>query len=402
MLLKEIDQAVRSTLIELAESRSYRQYRGPYAERLESELQARVGAAGCLLASSGTAGLEIALRAFSIGAGDEVILSAYDYPGNFWAVERVGAMPVLVDTGPDSWRISMDSLRDAVNASGRCKAIIASHLHGQFQQVGQLRQLCEERGMRLIEDSCQSIGAIVEGRPAGSHGHVGIFSFGGGKLLSAGRGGAVVAQDTKTAQRLRLAAGAGSGAYELSELQAAVVLSQLPWLDRINAQCCQYFSAVVHQLHRLQGVPASKGRANWAVPYAQSLAEQASSIYQAGFLWRPDGATLCSSSSPSAGGPSPAGEPDSEHGQVGQGTVAGWEELLYRDAPRSDVLRQHLGRGFSGFHRRSGRRCSIPFPLRHAPLVADNTLVVHHRIALVEEITPAQLAHQLAAAIGIH
>src|SRR5262249_62055416 len=111
----------------------------------------------------------------------------------------VGAAPVLVDLDPASWQMSLDRLPEAVSPA--TKIIIASHLHGGQVPMAQLMAFAAERGLSVIEDAAQCPGAIVQGRPAGTWGDVGVFSFGGSKLPSAGRGRARVAPPARAAPR---------------------------------------------------------------------------------------------------------------------------------------------------------------------------------------------------------
>ena len=114
MLTTEIQQAIEASVRDVVESGGHRAYLSEHSERLISQLQAKLESEYWLLCSSGTAALEILLRAMQIEAGDEVLLCAYDYPGNFWAIERTGARPVLVDTRSDSWDLAVGGLEEAV------------------------------------------------------------------------------------------------------------------------------------------------------------------------------------------------------------------------------------------------------------------------------------------------
>jgi dTDP-4-amino-4,6-dideoxygalactose transaminase len=141
-------------------------------------------------------------------------------------------VPVLVDINPDSGQIDTAQL-DAARSS-RTKAIIASHLHGGTVAMPALRAFADQHGLTVIEDACQMPGAAVQGRVAGTWGNVGVLSFGGSKLLTAGRGGALVTRDADIVQRIRLQTQRGNDAYPLSELQAAVLVPQLDRLAERN------------------------------------------------------------------------------------------------------------------------------------------------------------------------
>jgi dTDP-4-amino-4,6-dideoxygalactose transaminase len=308
------------------------------------------------LTCSGTAALEIVLRALGIGAGDEVLISCYDYPGNFWAIERVGARPVLVDTSADSWRIDFESLERGFLPS--CKALIVSHLHGELQKVDELRAWCEQRAVFLVEDICQSLGASWRGAPIGSFGHAAIMSFGGGKLLSCGRGGAWATSDETLAIKGRVASGAGSGPYALSELQAASVLAQLVWLDEINSRCRTFFKALDEQL--------KISSYDWAFVPRTNL--NTTAFYQCG--WQLNEAF--------------AGADRQEL------LIALTSTKHFKD---DTVAELPFGPGFPGFHRRSTRRCRKSGSLMHANAASNRTLVLHHRVVLQEQWTTERLAN---------
>lgn len=316
MLLERIRESVRTVLEELATSDGYRAYTGPHTDALVRELSSAHAGSAVLLASSGTAALEIALRAENIGAGDEVLLSAYDYPGNFWAIERTGARPVLMDLAPNSWNIELSQLELALAEPHTIRALVVSHLHGQLQPMGELRAWCDLHGLLLVEDSCQAVGGSLEGRPSGTLGHVGIASFGGGKVLSAGRGGCLISSSVELMQRARLAAGAGSGPYAMSELQAAVVSAQLTWLPELVSTCRSYFGQLAEQL-----AATSDRQSRHLFPAIRQLGF--TGIYQCGWLLAPE--------------------------------IASQDRGDFVERLKHKGL--HAGSGFSGFHRRSARRC---------------------------------------------
>ena len=353
----QIIESVSAAARRVIESGGYRRYSGENCAQLAAELAQRQAASEVVLTSSGTAATELALRALGVTANDEVLLSAYDYPGNFWAIERIGARPVLLDVEPNSWRINTSDLEQLGGGEGNCKALIVSHLHGQLQDVASIRKLCDERKISLVEDACQSLGATLGGRPAGSFGHASIVSFGGGKVLSAGRGGALLTSDESLAQRAKILAGGGSGPYALSELQAAVVNAQLPYLGDIVAHCRQFFTTVVDGI---------RARENLCIPFEGDLPSAA--FYQAGFIVSGDVKTM----------------PPLNTGKLQSQMI--------------DTLRIAgiaAGTGFSGFHRRSARRCGQLRPLVHTANVTDCTVTIHHSVALESHVSAELLAETM-------
>ncbi|MEM7474354.1 MAG: aminotransferase class I/II-fold pyridoxal phosphate-dependent enzyme [Planctomycetota bacterium] len=360
MLASEIQSAIETKLKEVAAQRGFATYQGDCCEELERRVAELVQQKFCLLTSSGSSAMEIALRATGIRTGDEVLLSAYDYPGNFWAIERCAARPTLVDVATNSWSLDINKLESALEASPNCKVAIVSHLHGQLQNIPKLRSLFQSRNIRLIEDCCQVIGAsqVTDANEGTQESIVGcladftILSFGGSKVLSAGRGGALLCSSEELAQKSKIAAGAGSGPYGLSEIQAALVLAQLPFLTRMNELCRDFFD----ELRTFMEEDSTNH--GWIFPVDLQGREAKTGIYQFGLLLQNTDRTL--------------------------------ESVL-----DSASHRLGIGTGFPGFHRRSKRRCHLPIALSATSGIAARTAVIHHRTALDEQITTSQMAEHL-------
>lgn len=225
------DLDVRAALESIYADGSWGKYNGRAVVELEESLAAFVGVPHVATCASGTLAVEIALRALHIGPGDEVILSAYDFEANFLNVHAVGARPVLVDVDPGNACLDPANLEAAISSA--TKAIIVSHLHGGLVPMKQVRSIAEKKQLPVIEDAAQATGATLDGRKAGAWGDIGIFSFGGSKLLTAGRGGALLIQNAELMQRAKLALARGIQQWAaLSELQAAVLLPQLAKLEQ--------------------------------------------------------------------------------------------------------------------------------------------------------------------------
>ncbi|MEM8733952.1 MAG: aminotransferase class V-fold PLP-dependent enzyme [Planctomycetota bacterium] len=354
MLREEIDRAVQEALTSSVNAGMYKSYLGEASSAMCAELCKQFAQDECLPASSGTAALEVTLRAIGLSEGDEVLLSGYDYPGNFWAIERAGGFPLLVDTEVDSWNISVDSIQHALESSPRCRAVVVSHLHGAIQDVRAVRELCDRHDLVLIEDCCQ-----LWGPGLGAHADAVVVSFGGGKLVSAGRGGAMMTRDPGLAQKAKIAAGAGSGPYAMSEIQCAIVLAQLPFLQRLIGAIQSYFGNVAEEMEQMQS-ESHHDAVEIVRPGSATVEAAEYGFYQMGWL-RYENAAV---ESPLSGN---ANEPASG---LGPG----------------------LGQGFPGFHRRSSRRCRIPTELDHVRKIVPRTMVAHHRIALDGDLAPADLA----------
>lgn len=264
------DPEVRDAVARAMADGSWGKYQGRHGDALESRLRAYFDVPHALLCGSGTFAVELALRALRIGPGDEVLLASYDYPGNFLAIHAVGAQPVLVDVEAHHWNLSLDAVAQA--ASPAARAVIASHLHGGIIPMRELMTWAGSRGIAVVEDAAQVPGARVQGKPAGTWGDVGVLSFGGSKLLSAGRGGALLTSRPDLAQRARTHLLRGNVVCPLSELQAAALLPQIDRLDERNAQR----AAAVRRLHDgLAGLPG-------VTPFVNRVEDCAAAYYKVG------------------------------------------------------------------------------------------------------------------------
>lgn len=223
-----------SVLARLRDSGDWGRYHGPHAAAISQAIAATVGVEQVQLCSSGTVAVELALRSAQVGPGDEVILSAYDFKANFTNITLLGATPVLVDCRESDAQLDVLQVEAAI--TNKTKAIIASHLQGGLVEIAALREVADRRRIVLIEDVCQAPGAIAAGRPAGAWGDLATFSFGGSKLITAGRGGAVVTSRPELAQRIKLFTQRGNEAYPLSEMQAALLLPQWKQLATDNTR----------------------------------------------------------------------------------------------------------------------------------------------------------------------
>ncbi|WP_197439653.1 aminotransferase class V-fold PLP-dependent enzyme [Calycomorphotria hydatis] len=222
------DPATSEVLQKLAETGAWGRYFGPYTEELREKLGQFHDATHVRLCSSGTAAVELALRGVGIASSDEVVVAAYDFKANLQNVLALGARPVLVDIREDNAQVDVSQIKSAITP--KTKAILVSHLHGGLIDMPALCEIAESRGVPVVEDACQATGAAVYGRPAGMWGDVGVLSFGGSKLLTAGRGGTLMTNRDDVAQRVKLFVERGNDLSPLSEMQAAVLLPQLEQL----------------------------------------------------------------------------------------------------------------------------------------------------------------------------
>src|SRR5689334_19650617 len=148
---------------------------GPEVEAFEREVAERLGVRHAIGVSSGTDALLVALMAFGVGAGDEVITPTYSFFATAGCVTRLGARPVLVDVDPATLNMTADALEASITP--RTKAVIPVHLYGQAVDMDPLMAIARKQGIAVIEDACQAIGARDRDRILGGLGDVGCFSF---------------------------------------------------------------------------------------------------------------------------------------------------------------------------------------------------------------------------------
>lgn len=238
-LREEIDEAVREVL------GGGHYILGSNVKMLEQEIAAYCGTAYGIGVASGTDALILSLLAGGVGPGDEVLTTPYTFFATAGAVARVGARPVFLDIEPATFTLNVEDARQKITL--RTKAIIPVHLFGQMADMENINQLAREFNLLVIEDACQAIGSEQRNQKAGSHGHLGCFSFFPTKNLGGyGDGGMVVTSDAELAKRVHLLRVHGSNKKyyhqiigynsRLDELQAAIIRIKLRHLERWNEE----------------------------------------------------------------------------------------------------------------------------------------------------------------------
>jgi dTDP-4-amino-4,6-dideoxygalactose transaminase len=235
----------------------------PFVADFEKSFSAYQHAKYGIAAFNGTVTLELALEVLGIGSGDEVIVPAISFISTATAVSRVGALPVFVDIGSDTYNIDPERVREAITP--RTRAIIPVHFGGTMCDVDALQSISEEFGVRLVEDAAQAHGSEWRGRRAGSFGIAGSFSFQNGKVLCSGEGGMLVSSDDAFAEAARSVVNCGrvpgASFYEhhrlgtnlrLTAFQAAILLAQF---ERLPEQIRRRTENALLLKHLLSDVP---------------------------------------------------------------------------------------------------------------------------------------------------
>jgi dTDP-4-amino-4,6-dideoxygalactose transaminase len=271
---------------------------GPHVDAFERELSERVGGLPAVALSTGTAGLELGLRAVGVRPGDVVLVSTFTFAASAFAVCHLGAEPAFVDSETVSWNMDPERLEQAIACEIRRgkkpAAIVCVDLYGQCADYNRLRPICHAHGIPIVQDAADSLGAVfypvshsegekdgVSGRligePAGRQGDLAVFSFNGNKIITTSGGGMLVSSRKEWVDRIRhWATQARDPAphyehseighnYRLSNLLAAVGRGQLQSLDRKIERRRTIFDLYTRLLGNLPGL-SFMPIAGWGVP----------------------------------------------------------------------------------------------------------------------------------------
>lgn len=327
-MYRAVEESVKRSL----QSMSWCSYQGENLEELTSWFSSSTNCSFVRLCSSGTLGVELALRSIQLANDDEVLLSGYDYPGNFKSIEDIPAKVVLCNPSSSlRWTLGLEEIEQTV--APNTKAMVITHLHGELAPMPEIMDWAERRGVVVIEDACQAHGATIGNRAAGAWGHLGVFSLGGSKLISAGRGGVVVTDDELFSQRMKVFCERGNDAFALSEIQAAIALPQCDLLSETHAKRLVSADRLRSQLTRYSWMEV--------VPYQP---ESSQAFYKFG---------IC---------------------------IKGGADKPLRDRVLTKLIEHGVeaGTGFAGFANRSRKRFRTVGSLDATQRVADNTIVIHH------------------------
>ncbi|WP_038031235.1 DegT/DnrJ/EryC1/StrS family aminotransferase [Thermonema rossianum] len=231
---EEIDAAIWQVL----DSASF--IGGEWVAKFERAFAQYIGRRFCVSCGNGTDAIEVALKAFGIGPGDEVIVPAYTWISTAEAVSNVGAVPVFVDVEEDYYCIDPQLIEGKITS--KTKAIIPVHFYGQAANMPAIMQIAQKHQLIVIEDCAQAHGASIEGKKAGNWGHAACFSFYPGKNLGAyGDAGAILIDDERIAETIRRLCNHGQLVKHehlvegrnsrLDTIQAAVLSVKLKYLE---------------------------------------------------------------------------------------------------------------------------------------------------------------------------
>jgi perosamine synthetase len=217
---------------------------GPMIDRFEAALAERVGAPRVAAVSSGTAGLHLIVHMAGLGEGDEVVTTPFSFVASANCLLYEGATPVFADVDPRTLNLEPAAVEAAITP--RTKAILAVDIFGYPAEYEELEAIAERRGLVLLGDACEALGAEYQGRPIGSRGIPAVFAFYPNKQMTTGEGGAIAVSSDEDWELLKSLSNQGrsdSGEwlthsrlgynYRLDDVSAALGLAQVEKLDRI-------------------------------------------------------------------------------------------------------------------------------------------------------------------------
>lgn len=262
--------------------RSGRLSLGPMLDRFERSFAAWLGVEDAIAVSSGTAALHLGVRALGWGEGDEVVLSPFTFvaSANCLLYERV--RPVFADVEPETANLDPGAARAAVGE--RTAGLLPIDIFGWPADLPELERLAAERGLAILEDSCQALGAIdAEGRRVGGRGNLAAFAFYANKQMTTGEGGVLIPSDPDQAARIRSERNQGRAVdmawldhdrlgfnYRMSDVTAAIGVAQVARLDELLAgrdRVAALYGAALAGIDGVEAYPAERGRArrSWFV-----------------------------------------------------------------------------------------------------------------------------------------
>ncbi|MEL4309035.1 DegT/DnrJ/EryC1/StrS family aminotransferase [Joostella sp. CR20] len=237
------------------------------AKELETAISSRMQVKHTQLVSSGTSALTIALASAGIGAGDEVIMPTFTFVASFESIIALGAVPVLVDID-DTLTLDPQKVIEAITP--KTKVVMPVHMCGSMANLKALKDICSKHNLLLLEDACQAIGGSYEGKPLGSYGDLGCFSFDYVKTITCGEGGAIITNNDAYAKHADHYSdhghdhvGKDRGAeshpflgynFRISELNAAVGLAQIARLDDFLSIQKKNYTALREAIEDIPGV----------------------------------------------------------------------------------------------------------------------------------------------------
>lgn len=262
---------------------------GPFVDRFERETAARLGSQAAVAVASGTAALHVALQLAGVQPGEAVLISDLTFIAPANVVRYLGAHPIFIDAEPDYFQLDVAALGRFLDeecrreggavidraTERRVRAIVPVHVLGHPVDMDPLMELAAHYGLAVIEDATECLGSLYKGRPVGTLGRAGCFSYNGNKIITTGGGGMIVTDDVGFARKARYLTtqakddplefvhGEIGYNYRLTNVQAAIGVAQLEMLDEILERKRRFAERYRAQLGELPGI-TPMAEAAWA------------------------------------------------------------------------------------------------------------------------------------------
>lgn len=237
---------------------------GRFIGVFEEAFSAYLGGGHAIAVSNGTVALQLALTSLGIGRGDEVIVPNFTFGASINAIIHAGAIPVLADVEQDTWTIDLDELKRLITP--RTKAVMPVHIYGQPARMDEIMEIATEKGILVVEDCAEALGATYKKRRVGLDGDATCFSFFANKSITTGEGGMVVFKNSATAARARILRDHGMNPqkrywheyagfnFRMTNMQAAVGVAQMGRINELLGRKKLIFQTYDSWLSEHQGV----------------------------------------------------------------------------------------------------------------------------------------------------
>ena len=260
--------------------RSKRLALGPNLQEFESQMAEYTGRKHAIAVSSGTAGLHLSLMAMGIGKGDEVLVPSYTFVASVNCILFTGAVPVFVDVDEKTFCVCPEDAKRKIGP--KTKAMVCVDVFGHPAPLEELEKLCREHNMRLIDDSCEGLGASYKGKKVGKYGDTAVFAFYPNKQITTGEGGMILTDDDEIARKCRTIMNQGRDSmsqwlehvelgynFRMSEIHAAVGRVQMTRLNEILSKREQVAHWYLEALKDAEGIRtqhiAAEAQMSWFV-----------------------------------------------------------------------------------------------------------------------------------------
>lgn len=243
---------------------------GPHLDAFEAELVNYNNISYCAALSSGTAAIHLALIILNVQQGDEVICSSFTFSGSCNPIAYQNALPVFVDSEPDTWNMDPvlleEAIADRIKKGKKPKAIIMVHLYGMPAKIKAIMQVAASHQIPVIEDAAEGLGSTADGQKLGTFGDIGIFSFNGNKIITTSGGGALVSKNKEWVAKAKFLSTQARDAaphyqhseigynYRLSNICAAIGRGQLKVIDERVSKRRANFDFYKQELSKLPGI----------------------------------------------------------------------------------------------------------------------------------------------------